>query len=88
MPWKETKNLNCYCVFLQYTILFFSEDTRIKRKIIMDPSWALPLIEEHANGDKEYYAIYIQPKYIVDKIHHLGEQGYNHTVIQSNSIIQ
>ena len=30
----------------------------------MDPSKYCLLIEEHTNGDKEYYAIYIQPKYI------------------------
>ena len=35
-----------------------------KEEIIMDPSQCCLLIEEHANGDKEYYAIYIQPKYI------------------------
>ena len=35
-----------------------------KEEIIMDPSKYCLLIEEHANGDKECYAIYIQPKYI------------------------
>ena len=61
MPWKETKPASLSaspicCIFLKRY--------KDKEEIIMDPSKYCLLREEHTNGDKEYYAIYIQTKYI------------------------